>query len=151
MPLILPPFETNGSTLNRQGGGDPGPFRGRYCAEMYYQIPPTCRPYRFVAWQCGSEALGPQKVAEGVFCSKPTILGFKSTFGYVSRAPFFRLISRRQAGSRPRVAASYLLCALCPLDFPLSRFRFFAAWSGFEPKAAYTHLLTQRKCRLLTF
>ena len=35
-PLVLPPFETNGSTLNRQGGGDPGPFRGRYCAEMYY-------------------------------------------------------------------------------------------------------------------
>ena len=29
--------------------------------------------------------------------------------------------------------------------------RFFAAWSRFEPKAAYTHLLTQRKWRHLTF
>ena len=31
-----PPIGTNDSTLNWQGGGDPGPFRGRYCAEMYY-------------------------------------------------------------------------------------------------------------------
>ena len=33
---ILPPTGTNDSTLNCQAGGDPGPFRGRYCAEMYY-------------------------------------------------------------------------------------------------------------------
>ena len=35
--------------------------------------------------------------------------------------------------------------------FPLGRFRLLARWSWFELKAAYTHLLTQRKCRLLTF
>ena len=33
---VLPPTGTNDSTLNRQGSGDPGPFRGRYCAEMCY-------------------------------------------------------------------------------------------------------------------
>ena len=33
---ILPPTGTNDSTLNRQGSGDPGPFRGRRCAEMCY-------------------------------------------------------------------------------------------------------------------
>ena len=32
--LLLPPTGTNDSTLNRQGSGDLGPFRGRYCAEM---------------------------------------------------------------------------------------------------------------------
>ena len=34
--ILLPPIGTNDSALNWQGGGDPGPFRGRYCAEMYY-------------------------------------------------------------------------------------------------------------------
>ena len=33
---VLPPTGTNDSTLNRQGSGDPGPFRGRRCAEMCY-------------------------------------------------------------------------------------------------------------------
>ena len=33
---LLPPTGTNDSTLNRQGSGDPGPFRGRCCAEMCY-------------------------------------------------------------------------------------------------------------------
>ena len=33
---VLPPTGTNDSTLNCQAGGDPGPFRGRYCAEMCY-------------------------------------------------------------------------------------------------------------------
>jgi hypothetical protein len=35
--------------------------------------------------------------------------------------------------------------------FRWADFGFLARWSWFEPKAAYTHLLTQRKCRLLTF
>ena len=47
--VLLPPFGTNDSTLNRQGDGDPGPFRVRYCAEIYHQIPPAHCPYRFVA------------------------------------------------------------------------------------------------------
>ena len=56
-----------------------------------------------------------------------------------------------QLGHRPWVATSCSSCAVCPLDFPLGRFRLLARWSWFELKAAYTHLLTQRKCRLLTF
>ena len=56
-----------------------------------------------------------------------------------------------QLGHRPWVAASCSSCTVCPLDFPLGRFRLLARWSWFELKAAYTHLLTQRKCRLLTF
>ena len=35
--------------------------------------------------------------------------------------------------------------------FRWADFGFLARWSWFEPKAAYTHLLIQRKCRLLTF
>ena len=35
--------------------------------------------------------------------------------------------------------------------FRWADFGFLVRWSWFEPKAAYTHLLTQRKCRLLTF
>ena len=35
--------------------------------------------------------------------------------------------------------------------FRWADFGFLARWSWFEPKAAYTHLLTQRKYRLLTF
>ena len=57
-----------------------------------------------------------------------------------------------QLGHRPWVAASCSSCTVCPLDFPvgpISAFGFSARRSWFEPKMAYTHLLTQRKSPLL--
>ena len=55
-----------------------------------------------------------------------------------------------QLGHRPWVAASCSLCTVCPLDFsvgPISACLARRSW--FEPKTAYTHLLTQRKSPLL--
>ena len=56
---------------------------------MYYQIPPTYRPYRFVAWKSGSEALAPQKIAEGVFCLEPIIPKKKSQYAVFQGRHFF--------------------------------------------------------------
>ena len=58
-----------------------------------------------------------------------------------------------QAGGERGPGRSQLLAmCLMSVDFsvePISAFSL--RGRGFEPKAAYTHLLTPRKCRLLTF
>ena len=84
-------------------------------------------------------------------CSKPMVPPLRvwprqaiERHGSGSKAP-------PQLGHRPWVAASCSSCTVCPLDFPLGRFRLLARWSWFELKAAYTHLLTQWKSRILTF
>ena len=63
------------------------------------------------------------------------------------------LISRRQAAHGPGVAASYLLCSLCPLDFPVEPISAFSRtnarfWGAYDPlvtevEALSLHLLSE--------
>ena len=90
--------------------------------------------------------------AEGAVLSKtncPTSAGLAPPGHRMARE---RLQSAPPAGTQAVGRCQLLFMYRVSVGFfRWADFGFLVRWSWFEPKAAYTHLLTQRKCRLLTF